>query len=391
MENRIPTSRISIRGDFIPPTICKKSLIFTVVSSIVKGDYLPREGSGTRYALWRKRMAEMVNVAVDAMGGDNAPMEIVKGAVEAINQDKRVKVYLVGREADIKQELQKYTYDAARLEIVHAQEVIETAEPPVNAIRKKKDSSIVKGMQLVKEGTCDAFVSAGSSGAVLVGGQVIVGRIKGVERPPLAPVIPTEKGASILIDCGANVDARPSHLVQFAKMGSIYMENVMGVKNPRVAIVNIGAEEEKGNALVKETFPLLKECKDINFIGSIEARDIPTGYADVIVCEAFAGNIVLKLYEGVAATLLKQVKAGLMTSLRSKIGALLIKPALKQTLKTFSLEEYGGAPLLGLNGLVVKTHGSSKAVEVKNSILQCIAFKEQKINQKIKEKICVES
>ena len=165
----------------------------------------------------------------------------------------------------------------------------------------------------------------------------------------------------------------------------------MGVKNPRVAIVNIGAEEEKGNALVKETFPLLKECKDINFIGSIEARDIPTGYADVIVCEAFAGNIVLKLYEGVAATLLKQVKAGLMTSLRSKIGALLIKPALKQTLKTFSLEEYGGAPLLGLNGLVVKTHGSSKAVEVKNSILQCIAFKEQKINQKIKEKICVES
>ena len=212
-----------------------------------------------------------------------------------------------------------------------------------------------------------------------------------MERPPLAPLIPTEKGASILIDCGANVDARPSHLVQFAKMGSIYMENVVGVRNPRVAIVNVGAEEEKGNALVKETFPLLKECKDINFIGSIEARDIPSGYADVIVCEAFAGNIVLKLYEGVAATLLKQVKAGLMTSLRSKIGALLIKPALKQTMKTFSLEEYGGAPLLGLNGLVVKTHGGSKAVEIKNSILQCIAFKEQKINEKIKEKICLES
>ncbi len=336
-------------------------------------------------------MAEMVNVAVDAMGGDNAPVETVKGAVEAINQDKRVKVYLLGQEAVIKEELQKYTYDASQLEIVHAQEVIETAEPPVMAIRKKKDSSIVKGMKLVKEGTCDAFVSAGSSGAVLVGGQVIVGRIKGVERPPLAPLIPTEKGASILIDCGANVDARPSHLVQFAKMGSIYMENVVGVRNPRVAIVNVGAEEEKGNALVKETFPLLKECKDINFIGSIEARDIPSGYADVIVCEAFAGNIVLKLYEGVAATLLKQMKAGLMTSLRSKIGALLIKPALKQTMKTFSLEEYGGAPLLGLNGLVVKTHGSSKAVEIKNSILQCIAFKEQKINEKIKEKICLES
>ncbi len=337
------------------------------------------------------KMAELVNVAVDAMGGDNAPAEIVKGAVEAVKQDKRVKVYLVGQEQIIKEELQKYTFDAERLEIVHAQEVIETAEPPVMAIRKKKDSSIVKAMNLVKEGTCDAFVSAGSSGAVLVGGQVIIGRIKGIERPPLAPLLPTEKGVSLLIDCGANVDARPSHLVQFAKMGSIYMENVVGVKNPRVAILNIGAEEEKGNALVKETFPLLRECDDINFIGSIEAREIPSGYADVIVCEAFAGNVALKLYEGVAATLLKEVKAGLMTSLRSKIGAILIKPALKKTLKRFQVEEHGGAPLLGLNGLVVKTHGSSKAVEIKNSILQCIAFKEQKINDQIKEKICVEA
>lgn len=336
-------------------------------------------------------MAEMVKVAVDAMGGDNAPVEIIKGAVEAVNEDSRIKVFLVGREAVIKEELQKYTYNDAQLEIVNASEVIETAEPPVMAIRKKKDSSIVKAMHMVKDGDCDAFVSAGSSGAVLVGGQVIVGRIKGVERPPLAPLIPTEKGASLLIDCGANVDARPSHLVQFAKMGSIYMENVMGVKNPRVAIVNIGAEEEKGNALVKETFPLLKACSDINFIGSIEAREIPAGYADVVVCEAFAGNIILKLYEGVAATLLKKVKSGLMSSLRSKLGALLIKPALKETLKAFQLEEYGGAPMLGLNGLVVKTHGSSKAVEIKNSILQCKTFQEQKINQKIKEKICVEN
>lgn len=332
-------------------------------------------------------MAELVNVAVDAMGGDNAPSEIVKGAVDAINEDKRVKVFLVGREEIIAQELKKYTYDAAQMETVNAREVIETAEAPVMAIRKKKDSSIVKSMYMVKEGTCDALVSAGSTGAVLVGGQVIVGRIKGVERPPLAPLIPTEKGVSLLIDCGANVDARPSHLVQFAKMGSIYMESVMGVKNPRVGIVNNGAEEEKGNALVKETFPLLKECADINFIGSIEARDIPAGAADVVVCEAFVGNVILKLYEGVGATLISKVKAGMMTSLRSKIGALLVKPALKATLKTFDTEEYGGAPLLGLNGLVVKTHGSSKAIEIKNSILQCIAFKEQKINEKIKEKI----
>ena len=186
------------------------------------------------------------------------------------------------------------------------------------------------------------------------------------------------------------MDARPSHLVQFAKMGSVYMENVVGIKNPRVGIVNIGAEEEKGNALVKETFPLLKNCPDINFIGSVEARDIPAGAADVVVCEAFVGNVILKMYEGVGAVMLKKVKEGMMTSLRSKIGALLVKPALKETLKAFSLDEYGGAPMLGLKGLVVKTHGSSKAVEVKNSVLQCVTFKEQKINEKIKEKITLE-
>lgn len=332
-------------------------------------------------------MSEITRVAVDAMGGDNAPLEIVKGAVEAVNANKNIKVYLVGKEDIVKEELSKYTYDTGCIEVVNATEVIETAEPPVMAIRKKKDSSIVVAMNLVKDGTCDAIVGAGSSGAMLVGGQLIVGRIKGIERTPLAPLIPTENGCSLLIDCGANVDARPSHLVQFAKMGSVYMENVMGIDKPRVAIVNIGAEEEKGNALVKETFPLLKNCPEINFIGSIEARDIPTGYADVIVCEAFAGNIILKMYEGVGAVMLKKVKTSLMSSLRTKIGALLIKPALKETLKGFSLEEHGGAPLLGLNGLVVKTHGSSKAIEIKNSILQCVTFKEQKINEKIKEKV----
>ena len=325
----------------------------------------------------------MIKIAVDAMGGDNAPSEIVKGAVEAVSERPDITVCLTGQEDIIKKELEKYTYKKEQIEIVPASEVIETGEPPVNAIRKKKDSSIVVGMNLVKRGEADGFVSAGSSGAILVGGQVIVGRIKGVERPPLAPLIPTEKGFSLLIDCGANVDARPSHLVQFAQMGSIYMEHAMGVKRPRVAIVNIGAEEEKGNALVKETFPLLKECPGINFIGSIEAREIPHGGADVIVCEAFVGNVILKLYEGVGATMISMIKKGMMSSLRSKIGALLIKPALKSTLKSFDASQYGGAPLLGLKGLVVKTHGSSKANEVKNSIIQCIAFKEQAISEKI--------
>ena len=329
-------------------------------------------------------MQELIRVAVDAMGGDNAPAEIVKGAVEALKASTDLKVILVGQEEAVQQELSKYQYDASRMEVVNATEIIEMAEPPVQAIRSKKDSSIVVAMKLVKNGEADAFVGAGSTGAVLVGGQLIVGRLKGVERPPLAPLLPTEKGASLLIDCGANVDARPSHLVQFAQMGSLYMKYVMGIENPRVAIVNIGVEEEKGNALVKETFPLLKECKNINFIGSIEAREIPHGGADVIVCEAFVGNVILKLYEGVGATMMTMVKKGLMSNLRSKIGALLIKPALKSTLKSFDASQYGGAPLLGLKGLVVKTHGSSKAKEVKNSIIQCISFKENEISDKIK-------
>lgn len=333
---------------------------------------------------------EITVVAVDAMGGDNAPAEIIKGAVDAVNEREDIKVILVGIAENISGELEKYTYDRERIEVVTASEVIATDEPPVHAIRRKKDSSIVVALNLVKNRQADAFVSAGSSGAVLVGGQLIVGRIRGIERPPLAPLIPTKDGVALLIDCGANVDARASHLVQFAKMGSIYMENVVGIKNPRVALVNIGAEEEKGNALVKETMPLLKNCTDINFIGSIEARDIPSGYADVIVCEAFVGNVILKLYEGIGNVMLGKVKEGLMSTLRSKIGAVLIKPALKKTLKAFNTDEYGGAPLLGLNGLVVKTHGSAKAIEVKNSIIQCISFKNEKINDKIKQHLLLE-
>ena len=332
-------------------------------------------------------MAYKVSVALDAMGGDNAPGQIVKGAVDAVNIDNEIFVYLVGRQELINEELSKYTYNNEQIEVVDARDVIETGEAPVMAVRRKKDSSLVKALTMVKEKKADAFVSAGSSGAILVGGQVIVGRLKGVERPPMAPLIPTAKGVSLIVDSGANVDSRATFLVQWAKMGSIYMENVLGIKNPKVAIVNVGVEEEKGNQLVKEAYPMLKECKDINFVGSIEARDIPNGNADVIVCDAFVGNVILKLYEGLGKTLIGKVKGAMMSSLKTKIGALLIKGALKDTMKSFDATEYGGAPLIGLNGLVVKTHGNAKAKEIKNSLIQCKKFKESNISEKIMESI----
>lgn len=332
-------------------------------------------------------MGRNVRVAVDAMGGDNAPGEIVKGALEALKASKDLTLVVVGQQKPLERELKKYQYDKSRVEVVFATEVIEMAEPPVVAIRKKKDSSICVGLNMVKQKKADAFVSSGSTGAVLAGGQLIVGRKKGVERPPLAPIVPTAAGPFLLIDCGANVDAKSSQLVQFAKMGAIYMECVAGVKNPRVGIVNIGAEDEKGNALVKETFPLLKQCKDLNFIGSVEARDIPYGVCEVAVCEAFVGNVILKLYEGTSAMFLQEVKKTFLSSLRTKAGAMLLKPALKQTLKKFDASRYGGAPMLGLNGLVYKMHGSAKAKEVRNSIIQCVNFTKQDMVEKIGEKI----
>jgi len=332
-------------------------------------------------------MQKVTSVALDAMGGDNAPKEIIKGAIEAINEEKNVKIFLVGKKEVIEEELSNYDYNESQIEVVDAREEISNNEPPVMAIRKKKDSSIVVALKLVKEGKADAFLSAGCTGAILVGGQLIAGRIKGVERTPLAPLLPTEKGFSLLIDCGANVDARASHLVQFAKMGSAYMEGIMGIKKPKVAIVNIGLEEEKGNMLVKETYPLLANCNDINFVGSIEARNIPKGDADVIVCEAFVGNVIVKLFEGMAKTLMGQVKKGMMSSLKSKIGALLCKNAIRSTLKSFDADTHGGAPMLGLNGLVVKAHGSAKSNVIKNSIFQCMKFNEQNIKENIEEKI----
>lgn len=332
-------------------------------------------------------MSKKVVIALDAMGGDYAPAETVKGAVEAVNEHPEIKVILVGKEDAVNAELSQYTYDAENIEVVNATQIIDMGEVPTKAIREKKDSSLVVAMKLVRDEKADAIVSAGSTGAILVGGQLVVGRIKGIKRPALAPFLPSKKGFSLLIDCGANVDARPEHLVQFAQMGSVYFENVMGKKNPTVGIVNIGTEEEKGNQLVKETYPLLRDCKDINFVGSVEAREIASGGTDILVCEAFVGNVILKFFEGVAKTFLGCIKEGIMKSLRTKIGGMLIKPALKGLLNTFDVSSQGGAPLLGLKGLVVKAHGNSRSSEIKTALCQCIAFKENSINEKIQDMI----
>jgi len=335
-------------------------------------------------------MQKYVRIAMDAMGGDNAPSQPVKAAVTALERTDRAQIFLVGREEVLKKELEQYSYDKDRLILVPATEIIEMAEHPVNAIRKKKDSSIAIAQRMVRNGEADAFVSAGSTGAVLAGGQLLVGRIKGVERAPLAPLLPTLKGVSLLIDCGANVDARPSHLVQFAKMGSLYMRDMMGIQNPTVGLLNIGVEEEKGNALCKETYPLLAACPDIHFIGNVESRELPHGAADVIVTEAFAGNIALKLYEGTASAFLKMMKGAMMKNLPSKLGALLVKKSLKESLKTLDASSYGGAPMLGLNGLIVKAHGNATYKELSNAVLQCVQFTDAGLTEKIKASIALD-
>ncbi|MEA5084516.1 MAG: phosphate acyltransferase PlsX [Lachnospiraceae bacterium] len=328
---------------------------------------------------------EEIKIAVDAMGGDNAPKEIIKGAVEAVNEFG-ANIVLVGIEQTIEEELKKYTYNKEKIEVVNAAEIISTDEVPTTAIRRKKDSSMVVGLNLVKDGKASAFVSAGSTGALLTGATVIIGRIKGIERPALGTCLPTTNGFTFLLDSGANVDCKANYLVQFAKMASVYVENVMGVKNPKVAIANIGAEKEKGNALVKEAYELLEEVKGVNFTGNIEAREIPFGEADVVVCDGFVGNTILKLSEGLSLALLGIIKEEI-TQGAYKLAAAALKKPFKNIKKRFDSEEVGGAPFLGLKSLVVKAHGSSKAKGIKNAIKQCEIFVENDIVLKIQEKL----
>lgn len=318
-----------------------------------------------------------MKIIIDCMGGDNAPIEIIKGALDAV-REYGINVILVGKQDVIKAELQKYDYPVEKIEILNALDVITNDDDPAVAIRRKKEASMVVGLKALSEGLGDGFISAGNTGALLAGGLFIVKRIQGIDRAALTTIYPTTKGISLLLDAGANVDSRPEYLSQFALMGSIYMENVMGVNKPKVGLVNIGTEEGKGNLLVKETFNLLKN-QDINFIGNVEGRTLPQGEADVIVCDGFVGNVVLKLTEGMAISIFSHLKDSFTENLRSKIGALLLKPQLKKLKSKMDYREYGGAPLLGTRKPIVKAHGSSDAYAVKNAIRQLISFIEKDV------------
>ncbi|SHJ43078.1 phosphate:acyl-[acyl carrier protein] acyltransferase [Hathewaya proteolytica DSM 3090] len=308
-------------------------------------------------------------IAIDGMGGDNAPVEVVKGCVEALDAYHDIKIIITGKEENLKAELSKYQYDKERIEILNAEEVITNNEHPAMAIRRKKDSSLSKALYLVKDKKADAVVSAGSTGAFLTGATLIVGRIKGIDRPAFAPILPGKNGAFMVVDVGANVDCKPENLVQFAMMGSVYFNKILKVKEPKVGLVNIGLEEEKGNELTKETFKRLKET-DLNFIGNVEPREIPVGDVNVLVCDGFVGNTILKLYEGVTSTLFSIIKDGIMKSFRTKVGGMLIKPIFKKFKKDFDYKEYGGAAFLGTKGICIKAHGSSDAKAFKNAIKQ---------------------
>ena len=315
-----------------------------------------------------------MKIAIDGMGGDNAPMAVVDGVVEALKEYSDIEIYITGPEEKILKELAKHDYPKDRVKVIDAKEVIGTNEHPVMALRRKKESSIVKALNLVKNKECDAIISGGSTGAFLAGCTLIVGRIKGVERPALAPIMPGRRGKFMIVDAGANVDCKPNYLVQFAKMGKIYYESVFNKENPTVGLINIGAEEEKGNDLTKETHKLLKE-ETLNFVGNVEPREIPTGEVDVLVCDGFVGNTALKLYEGAAMNLLGIIKDEIMgASFLPKLGAALLKPVFKSLKVKFDYKEVGGAPFLGVDGICIKAHGSSDDRAFKNAIKQTRIF-----------------
>ncbi len=327
-----------------------------------------------------------MRIVIDGMGGDNAPFEIVKGCVEAAKKIPD-ELIIVGDQDLIQAELNKYKYDAEQIKIYHASDVITNEDTPVRAVRTKTESSMVKGITLLKNQEADLFISAGNTGAIMAGSLFILGRIQGIDRPALGATYPMlSGGVALLVDSGANPECKPNNLLEFATMGSIYMDKVLNVRNPRVGLVNIGTEETKGTTVQKAAYQLL-EKSSVNFIGNVEAREIPKGPCDVIVCDGFVGNVILKLTEGLAWSIFKLVKTKIMSSLVSKMGGLLVSGKLKELKDMFDYSEYGGAPILGVKGAVLKMHGSSEANAVKNAIIKGIPYVENHVVQIIQDSV----
>lgn len=328
-----------------------------------------------------------MKIAIDGMGGDNAPAEIVKGCVEAVGliQDE---IVIVGRQDEIEAELSRYKYQKDKITVIHADDVIENDDAPVKAVRTKENSSMVKGITLIKNKEADLFISAGNTGALMAGGLFLLGRIPGIDRPAIASTYPMlgQGKVALMVDSGANSECKPNNLLEFATMGSIYMEKVLNVSNPTVGLVNIGTEETKGTTVIKAAYELLQKSS-VNFIGNVEARDLPKGACDVIVCDGFVGNVILKLSEGLAWNIFKLVKVKFTTGLKSKIGALLLADKLKELKSEFDYSEYGGAPILGVKGAIVKIHGSSNANAVKNAILKGIPYAANHVVQVIQNSV----
>jgi glycerol-3-phosphate acyltransferase PlsX len=325
-------------------------------------------------------------IALDAMGGDYAPAVTIEGAVEIVKERPDIDVILIGDESTIKKELENKTYPVDRISLKHASQVVNMDESPVIAVRKKKDSSIRRGIELVKKGEADGFVSAGHSGAVMATALLVLGTSKYVDRPAIAATMPTLKNPFLLIDAGANTYCKPENLLQFALMGNIYCKLIFNRQQPRIALISTGEEDTKGNELTKEAFKLLRES-NLNFVGNVDGKDIFTGEYDVIVCDGFTGNIILKTSEGLADALIKMLKREVAKLTAGRIGYLLIKPALKNFKKKTDYDEYGGAPLLGINGTCIISHGRSTSKAIRNAIKVAAEFAEKKLSDKITSEI----
>ena len=327
-----------------------------------------------------------MKIILDGMGGDNAPEAIVEGAVLASREIEH-QILIIGQEEKIRAELDNHRYDADKISVINATEIISNDEAPVRAVRSKKDSSIVRGINMVKHGEGDIFISAGSTGALLAGGLFILGRIQGIDRPALASIYPIIGGIpSLLVDAGANADCKPNNLLEFGMMGSIYMEKVLGREQPRVGLVNIGAEAAKGSTLTKAAYDLLEQSH-LNFTGNVEAREVPKGACDVIITDGFTGNVLLKLTEGLAWNILQVIKQRFTDGVKAKLGAALLLDKIKGLKKEFDYSEYGGAPILGVRGPIVKMHGSSNANAVKNTILKGIPYVSEHVVDKIQNSV----